>query len=407
MKVRYYNLVLTFYFLVVVTSPITAWFAINTYLRLPVIFLVALFLLSVPLFFTKRLILRKSWFSAKDVLLLSWLMSFMISILWNSSDIQNKHLSNFIAFLLIVFGFVFFLKVILLNLNLSKQMIGKFFLSTLFILYLIISVDFVLSNFFEIYLMKIFGWAEVYNSIGYQRIWFSSSSPSEEPGNVAYFINVFWLLTMQSIKLKFRNMVFLLLYHTLCLGILVSTAGFVSFVFALVISAVLKGRWKPFIVFIPFLVGVALVIQLLIASLGAEVSDLIYYEILPRIMLDSDSNVSAGVRSEAWSNAFEDWKQNPIFGNGPGYNRIKYDSSYYGIFSTSLANGGILSFASIALYFLILFFKALKSKNKASYYILALLVVLTIKNSISDSFLLLPTWIALFYCGQIMSQHNE
>jgi len=387
------------FLMVIVTSPMTSWFAISTYLRLPALLLLVLFISTIPFYYSGKYKISKKYFTIEDGLLLLWLVSFFASAMWNSEDIQNKFLTNIISIAIVVFGFNFYLKVQLFNLEITKNKIYSTFRWTLLILYAIILVEFVLTNFYSTSLLPIFSWAGVYNSEGYYRLWFSSSSPSEEPGNVAFFINIFWFLAVIPVieKRNYFELVWLFLIQLLCLVLLVSTAGIFFFILTILVLLLIKKRWKTFIGILFFILSAFLFFIYSYSLYDEHIMDVIFHEIIPKMMLDGDYSKSANVRTIMWSNAFSDWYDAPIFGNGPGYNRIKYDSTYYGIFTSSLANCGILGFASIFLFFLSLVIRTLKARSFNSLILFGVLIIIVSKNSISDSFLHLPMWIAINY----------
>lgn len=386
--------------LVIISSPFTSWFAINTLIRLPIIFLILLF--TIFSFYTKHHLstIQRFRFFREDPSLLLWLFSFIISATIHSTHFHSKLLTNTIAAFLIVFGFVFFLRGVLITTKLNIKDLTKYFFITLIILYFIILTDFILSNFFDTFLMEYFSTANIHNAIGFRRaLWFSSSSPAQEPGDVAYFINVFWPFGMYYLKLigKEKAILIFVFIQLLMMILLYSTAGISFFLIGILIASITTNDYN----ILRNLCKYSIIIFVLVFFSNPDffvknVGLLDYYsEVSEKLTLNSN-NVSAGDRLNGWNNAICDFMKNPIFGKGPGYSKVTYSGgSYYGIVSYSMASIGIFGLITICFTFVSITYRFTQVDKKVRYFVIFTLFTAISKNFIGDAFFDLPLWIAL------------
>lgn len=387
---------------VIILGSFTSWFAINTVLRLPVIVLVFLFLAYCLFQFKRTEIKIPLSIKIEDVFLIIWILSFLVSILYNSADFHTKYITNTIAGFLVVFGFYFFIQVIIKESGIKHESILRTFLVALLILYTVVIVDFILSNFLGVFLMDLFTFAEVYNSKGFKRIlWHSSSSPAEEPGNVAFFLNVYWpFASLYLFNRGLKKTIFLIsAIHIVCMILLYSTAGFAFFIAAITFSFLFTSNLKK--IFIIVLVALGTIFLIIATNpwdvKGKLVELSIYHEFLTKITLDT-KNQSAGDRVTAWSRAYKDWKSSPLFGLGPGISKVKYQGdSYYGLITYSAASLGLIGSVGIVLFLIIIVLKTLFRNLSYSikFFLISSLFLAISKNLISDAFLNIPFWVSL------------
>ncbi len=413
MVLKKQEILVLFLKLVIITGPITSWFALSTTLRLPIIFLSALFLIYF-IFLLKNSFRFHFKSYTEDFFLVLWALSFLFSVLYNATWFHSRLITNTIAAFLLVFGFYFFPRLVIKDSRIKLDELMSAFYYAICILYCIIILDFILNNFFAISLMDYFTIAEVYNSKGFSRaIWHSSSSPSEEPATVAYFINTYWsFASIYLFKKKRKKAILMLsLVHVLCMILLVSTSGFVFFFLALLAGYVFSGKWNK--IFKSLTLLTVLFSILLISNpynFRKKMEKLsISSEFLLKISLNT-KNQSAGDRVRNWTRSFNDWIESPVFGLGPGISKVRYNGdNYYGLITYSAASLGSIGGLSIILFLGFLSFRVFKANfdSNAKFFIITALFLSISKNFISDEFLNIPFWISLVVLNQYAILEKE
>ncbi len=356
--------------LFIIFSPFTSYFAISSWLRLPVLLLLGVFIIfSIKILYRKKIPKRLIFsLDSSDIILLFLFISITASVI-----INGKGLNHLLAYGFSFFMYFVFLKKIIDFEKIPYLFILRMFAISAFICGVIIILDWTLINFFSIGFRKYFVTVDhrISNMLYFTKGYFITvGGVAEEPGSMAILINIIFPLGLLYTKLKARYGTFLLLLtiYILSLFCLFSVAGIVG---AFISSAIViffhfintkqTVRIKARNLFYLLIISTILLLTSTYVfiryfdtvknTLAGQIKD-----ISNKVFL-SDEDMSADLRHSTWNSAISNWQEHPIWGNGPGDGINRYGSGYHSVYLTLLADTGIISFIFFLFFLFFLFLK--------------------------------------------------
>lgn len=374
-----------YFYLFIFLAPFTSAFALNGWIRLPDVIILSFILLYSLVYFPysgKEINIQK-----EDLLVVAFLLLSFLSLCFNYSE--SKNLTNFLALVFVIGVYFFAAKLVIQKLGIDSEQIGKIVYYSAITCCVIMLIDWVIVNFFDIEIRPYFinltnGTANMFyfTKNGYKTV----AGVAEEPGSMAFLLNTYGLIGLDYCKQhrqKKEFNLFLILYLLALLSSF-STGG----IACLIIAAILFNFRRIFIgggAIMPILVFFIIVV------LSGNVLAIIYNEFYIKAF-SSEESVSALARFFSWRQGISDWLESPLFGKGPGYGSLTLVDGYLSFFLKVLAETGTLSFLVIFMFMIVIFKKA---KNVSSILKIALVAGILHLFIISD-FYHAPFWILIF-----------
>jgi O-antigen ligase len=399
--------------LFIIFSPFTSYFALSPWVRFPVLLLMLVCVIFfIKLIYTKKipagLFLKVN---SADIILVTILMLIASSLIFN--DIYERGMNHFLAYCFTFIMYFIFLKRIIDFERIEHLYILRMFAISALLCGAIIISDWVLVNFFSIGFREFFVEVDhkIANMLYYQKGYFITvGGVAEEPGSMALLLNIISPLGLLywKIKKKYSYFMLSLAVYISSLICLFAVAGILSIGIAALIVAVLnlssanrglKLKNKTLTIFF-FLFIIISISSAILVYKNLEVINDQLGEIEKKLFL-SDEDASASLRADYWKQAFANWSESPLVGNGPGDGVKRYGAGYHSVYLTLLADTGIISLFLFLLFILLHFRKIISTNSLYRNYLLLGFFSALVHFGIVGDFYHPPFWILLILIHMI------
>lgn len=397
----------------IVLTPFTSYFAVSSWLRLPVIvllILVSLSLLSIAI--KQKIAIAALKIDREDFFLLSFLILVWTS--WLFGFREGRSLNHAIAYTFAVGFYYFIFRMIVNNNQINSTFILRHFAITSIICCSIIILDWILINLFSIGIRDYFVNIEnnTANMLYFQRAYFFSvGGVAEEPGSMALLLNITAPLGLLYFEQRQNSKTYniLLTLYGVALFCLFSTAGLFNLIFAmgvLYLYNLIESKKIKISLNSVMLISIGLMVIIIIAVNNQHVIDSITNEISQKLSLNT-RDASASIRTETWYKAFRDWRMSPLLGNGPGHGVQLYGSGYHSVYFSILADLGVLSIMAFGAFILSKAIKVFILPRHVRFYVGIAFIATTIHFAIVGDFYHAPFWILLILIGKLHFERTQ
>ncbi|PKV62739.1 O-antigen ligase family protein [Pontibacter ramchanderi] len=397
----------------IVLTPFTSYFAVSSWLRLPVIVLLILVAISIlAVAIRQKIAVAVLKIDREDFFLLIFLLLVWMSWLFGFGE--GRSLNHAIAYTFAIGFYYFIFRMIVNNNQIDSAFILKHFAITSIVCCGIIILDWTLVNLFSIGIRDYFVNVEnnTANMLYFQRAYFFSvGGVAEEPGSMALLLNITAPLGLLYFEQRQNSKAYSILLAMYGVGLfcLFSTAGLFNLIFAvsvLYLYNLLESKKIRISLNRIVLITVGLVAIIIIAINNQHVIASITNEISQKLSLNT-RDASASIRTETWYKAFRDWRLSPLLGNGPGHGVQLYGSGYHSVYFSILADLGILSILAFGTF---MFSKAIKVfllPLRVRFYVGIAFVATFIHFAIVGDFYHAPFWILLILIGKLHFERSQ
>jgi len=377
--------------LTVFSLPFTAWFALNPWLRFPVILLLIMFfvtLININVFLQK---FDKVKLNLSDFLIFLFALMCALSSLININHFIAKDLNNFIAIMFAVFV-MYLAPKIFFEYTITENNIARLN-NTINVTYIVVSflviIDFLLVNLFDYRIHDLFVISWVGNADYFIRSGglITPAGPAEEPATTAFFLNILFFLSVAFCKLRLIAYMCFFLWHILCLSALGSSAGLVFFMLSVFLASLFFFK-KQYLTWFVFIAILALFLYPYIFDYLDNIS--LFQKIFLR-----EENISSSLRMHSWEvfyNSLFDGYKEMIFGHSPAYSKLVVETGFHSSYFTILSNYGIIAFI-IYILFLLNFF--ITYAIRQNLFVLAAFLVIIFSSAVSDYYYQPIIWVSL------------
>ena len=346
----------------VLFAPWATWFALTGWLRLPVDFLLIALLLFTPLLL-HRLVTKPKTLVVSDE---DWLLVVVCALVWFSyffyGSGTEKSFNHALSFSFCFLCYLVVFKRMWLDSGFSLGHLMQVCMWAVVLADGIVILEWTLLNIFNIIIRTYFLFTDkVVNMIYYDQIyWKSVGGVAEEPSLMAFNVNALFPIGwyyLRSTRGGLKTTAFLVMH--LAALLCTASSGGIAFILIAFSAAYLlefkKDYWVAF--------GLALCAILLASFIG-------FFFLPPNIQSNLESlgsqvlskvtlvNVSAQMRTDAWSKGWEDFLASPWFGRGPAYGHEAYRGfGYQSTYIKMLAETGIFSLGTFFVFLGIVFYK--------------------------------------------------
>lgn len=392
------------FYLFIFLAPFTSFFAVSSWLRLPVV--VNQFLFVVTLFGVlvhKKI--RNKWLVQEDLLLLIFLCFVWLSFLFGF--LEKRSFNHSLAYTNSILFFFFLIKYVIEWQRISLLKISKVVYYSFLTASLIIIIDFIGINFLNI---EIRNWySEIDGKIsnmdyfirnGFKRV----GGVAEEPGHMAFFYNIYFGISLfyLSSKNNIKTLIMPIILYLLCQFAMLSNAGIILPVFALLFIFIynklkkLKISKKQILIICSFLF-IFLFTSIIFIFFDVGNSSKIIEEFFDKVFFnESDKSYSSsGQRLKQWERAFTNFIKKPVLGNGPGYGVNEDAEGYLSVYLTILSDLGILAFLTFLSFLVILIQRILYLDIYSRSFLLFCVMTCFLHLFIIADFYHAPFWILL------------
>lgn len=375
--------------LTVFSLPFTAWFALGPWLRLPVIFLLIIF--SVTIINISLQKFDKVKFNLSDLLVFLFALMCALSSLVNVDHFIAKDMNNFIAIMFAVFIMYLVPKIFFEN-AITEYNIAQLN-NTINITYIVVSLlvitDFLLVNLFDYRIYDLFVISRVGNADYFIRTGslITPAGPAEEPATTALFLNILFFLTLAYNQKKLITNIYFFLWQILCLIALGSSAGLVFFVLSAFLASLFFFK-RQYLKWFAFAVVLTLFLYPYIFSYLNNISlfDKIFF---------SEENISSSLRMHSWAlfyNSLFDGYKETLFGHSPAYSKLVVGTGFHSSYFTILSNYGLIAFILYVLFLVNIFLTYAMRQNL---FVLAAFLVIIFSSAVGDYYYQPIIWISL------------
>ncbi len=381
-------------------APFTTWLAISTWLRLPVALILAVALLHAPKLFAMVFNRPLCYFEDPEDVLLYIFMT-IATISWALGFGGTRSLNHLMAFSFSCMFYLTLTKVVARESGWDSRKISGVVAYSAMTCCVIIVVEFLLLNLYDLKIRPLFttGGPGTSNMDFFLRgIFKSVAGTAEEPGSMALFLNVICPIGLWHFEGEGQTKRFITLctLYVLSLLFLTSIAGIVIAVSMAILASLFRlesAAWFLRTYAFPSIVictGLAFLYREKLAFfLGDVTRDLVMK------LAMSQSSGSASIRTETWTKALENWRDSPVFGQGPGYGIESLGSGYHSMFLTVLADLGAVNFLLLCLFLSIVGLRVLALPSRAAIYFILPFFGSIIHFNIVGDFYHAPFWISV------------
>ncbi|SFB98503.1 O-Antigen ligase [Flexibacter flexilis DSM 6793] len=342
------------------------WLAFSGWLRFPIIFLLLSFVITIPFLVYSILYNPKSIIKNDEDWLLILMLLFVI-VSFFRSPMNSQNFNHTLSFVFVFVIYLIYFKYAVIRYKIPNMYIFKmiFYASTL--ANVIIIVEWVLLNKFNIIIRNFFIIADnTYTMIYYPFLFFKSvGGTCEEPSTMALNMNILFPFGLYYVYNEHKKWVFLYAFLYITALFFTASAGGIGFLLiACAVTILFEANTKSII----RLLGIAIIFAIifyivyLYLPIDAQKSFEAFYELISsKITLNADS---ADMRTAAWSHAIYDWLDSPLLGKGIAYGKVAYFGfSYQSVYFQVLAETGIISLLLLLGFFVIITLRILKLKQ--------------------------------------------
>lgn len=385
--------------LFVAFSTFVSWFAISSWLRLPVTLILIIAVLSVPFLILQTFKRPLGLIVEKEDLFLIGL----VVMVWISFTLGYKAPRAFnhsLSYTFSIFVYLLFFKLVYYRNRLTIPEVCGAITVCLFMSDFIVILEWVSINYFYYPIREFFitGGEGTSNMAFYtQKFFYSVAGVTEEPGHSAYFVNVYFPFAIYYLKEIRKDT--LLLYitislHLLALIFLASAGGwvflFISFaLFNLpeITKIIRKYYW-------------VLAIPVAVLALSTTFKPFreyfnLYYDYVKEKTTLSDENASSKERKIKIASAFDEWYDTPLFGKGPGYGVETYETGYFNTYVTILSDIGLIAFLFALIFGFFILKRYLLLDPILKYYFGISICYLLLHSSICVLYYHFPFWLPI------------
>lgn len=386
-------------------TPFTSYFAISGWLRLPIVLS-----LITSLFFLVSFIQRKKikfdFFFVEDIFLFFFLITVYISFLLGYLEIRS--LNHTLAYTISILLFFFTTKLIISNTDVSIKDISKTACNSFYIVSLIIILDSLLKNIYDIELRSMFVEPDgkVANMNYYIRSGFYSvAGVAEEPGNMAFYLNIFFSFAAFYYKSINKNLILLIVILIICQLMMLSSSGIANAIIALFLISFFSIFKNPKLILSIFFFGLLSVIYITFFSNDRFKSN--FNIIFNKVLFSESKHSSSQARINQWSRGLDNFFKHPIFGNGPGFGVNEDQEGYLSVYLTILSDIGIIGFLLFALFLTIIFLKAYKIPKDFSKIVLFGIITSYLHIFVISDFYQPSFWILLIFVQLVHQKYKN
>lgn len=380
-------------FLLLVVSSFTTWLAINEYLRLNIFLLLCIGILNVVFYrYTKPFVIQKNTKPERLFICLFLLIvtfSFVINYIFNY---QPKIFSNYIATIFIFFLLYFYYSSVIQNyLSIEKCIKGLAYGGIL--LLIIITTDSLLVNFTEVELRSYFIWGYEGNTDYFRRsVWISTSSPTEEPGITALYLNILFPFTLYYLN-GWKRIICCILF-LFCILSLFSSAGIVMLFTGILFISFLKSSVRTQISFLSVIAVILIFFYITLRNNEFVQTAIEQWSFIEKVTLSGETQ-SSSERAIGLLQAIQDGIHHPFIGQGPGYGKAILKTGYLSTYLSFLGNYGLIAFLLFMAYWGSIWRKCFKLPPHIKYYFIYAFYSVSIGALIGDQLHTFALWLLI------------
>ena len=396
-------------------APFTSVFPLSSWVRLPVLANMILFLLVLIglLFYGK---IKMSSVFREDVFLLIFLGLVWISFILGFKE--TRSFNHTLAYTNAIIFFFFLSKFVVIQLGISSLQITKTMFYSFLIISIIAIIDFVGINSYDFSLRNTFSTVDgrtsnmdYYIRRGLKRV----GGVAEEPGTMALFYNIYFgasLFYLVKINRVFWCTIVALIF-IITQFVIFSTAGIALSIISIVAIFILERIKQNKISLKTIKRSLNALIILFVATVTLFVIDTggindYFSEFLNKVMFNEPGNVtSSGQRVYQWNRAFENFSIHPIFGHGPGYGVHEEQEGYLSVYLSILADIGIFAFLAFLMVIGLLFKKVQQISSKVRPFLLFAFLTSSTHLLIVSDFYHAPFWILLMLIQLVYTEEKK
>ena len=403
------------FYLFIFFAPFTSFFAISSWLRLPVVINQLLFIFLVLGVFQKGKLSTKKIFK-EDILILVFLGLVIVSFLFGFKE--KRSFNHTLAYANAILFYFFLSKYAINLLSIKSKQIAKIIYLSFIVISLIIISDFIGKNYFDFNIRNIFSEADgKISGMDYfiRFKYFRVGGVAEEPGTMALFYNIYFGFSLYYLyqKNKIVNYKWIVILFVASQFAMMSSAGITLPLMAVFLIFLINKLKKLTItknqIFLAFSILMFLIvgtIAIIFFDVGnsAEVAE----EFLNKILFNEDhkSYSSSGQRLKQWSRAIGNFIKHPIFGHGPGYGVDQDPEGYLSVYFTILADIGLIAFLFFLSFQKVLFDKVMSFRTPIRNFLLFSVITAFLHLTIVSDFYHAPIWI-LFVMIQLIYKEQK
>ncbi|MBP0902857.1 O-antigen ligase family protein [Mariniflexile gromovii] len=400
-------------------APFTSFFAISSWLRIPVVINQVLFVFLVLGVFIHGKVSRK-WILKEDLLLISLLFVVWLSFLFGFKE--QRSFNHSLAYTNSIVFYFFVSKYVIQFLNIKAIEVLAVIYKSFLLCSLIIIIDFIGINYFDFSLRRIYA-PVVDGKISNMNYFIrgemlSVAGVAEEPGHMANFYNIYFGLSLCYIYQKkyVKKYKWLIGLFILSQIALFSSAGIALSIFATILIFIINKIEKFSItkIQLAWIVGLLMVFFLglvILLSFKSETEFKQINSIIDKITFSEEANKvtkvsSSGQRLYQWTRALSNFVKHPVLGNGPGYGVNEDTEGYLSVYFTILSDVGLFAFLFFVSFQTILLIKVIRLKRNVRSFVLFSLITSFLHLIIIADFYQAPLWI-LFVLIQLIYKENK
>lgn len=374
-----------------VFSSFTTWLAINEYIRFNIFIIICIFFLDLICGNKKKTIVIQKNTKVERMLMLVFLVivsvSFGVNLLYNY---QSKLISNYLATLFIV-GLLYFYYSSIIEKYITNENCIKALAYAGLLLITIITTDSILVNFFNIEIKNFFILGFQGNADYFRRTaWISPTSPTEEPGISALYLNMLIPFTLYYFQCWRKTILALFIF---CSFSLFSSAGLFITLSGGLIIYILKGYSRIFIILGIILLILVVFYKIMISYEYVQIV-IEQWNFIDKITLAGNST-SSTERSYGFYQAILDGLDSPFYGKGPGYGKSIIEVGYLSTFFSFLGNYGFIAFSIFCLIWGINLWKCFHLERKYKFIFIYSFYAISIGALIGDNLHNFALWMLL------------
>ena len=403
------------FYLFLFFAPFTSFFAVSSWLRLPVVINQLLFVVLIIAAFKNNKVKTK-WILREDIFLLLFLGLVWLSLLFGY--LEKRSFNHALAYTNSIFFYFFLSKYVITLLKVSSVEIAGVIYRSFLTCSFIIVTDFIGKNYFNISLRQTF--SEVDGAISNMDYFirfglYSVGGVAEEPGHMAIFYNIYFGISLYYLYLKkrFNNYRWLFVLFIICHFSLMSNAGIVLpiiagfMIFMINKLKKLKISQKQVLIGLSTFVITALVIGIVMFFDIGKSSQFLEVFFDKIFFNESDREYSSsGQRLKHWGRALSNFVKHPIFGNGPGFGVNEDTEGYLSVYLTVLSDIGLVAFLFFISFQEALIRKVMKLKREIRNFLLFCVITSFLHLIIIADFYHAPLWV-LFVFIQLVYKEQK
>ena len=404
------------FYLFIFFAPFTSFFALSAWLRLPIIINQILFLFLIIGIFQNSYIKIK-WIVKEDLYLLAFLVLIWLSFVLGFRE--KRSFNHSLAYTNSILFYFFLSKYIITHFKISSVKIAKVIYWSFITCSLIIIIDFIGKNYYNISLRAVFSEADgVVSNMDYfiRGGMFRVGGVAEEPGHMAIFYNIYFGISLYYLHQKenFKNNKWLIILFLISHFAMMSSAGIVLPIIAIIIifsinkllrlKITAKQLFWILSVFIFIIIVAGIFLFFDIGQYSKELK-----EFFNKVFFNESKETysSSGARLDQWRRALSNFVKHPVFGNGPGFGVNEDTEGYLSVYLTILSDIGIIAFLLFISFQRALIQKIMKVKYTIRNFMLFCVITSFFHLIIIADFYHAPLWILFVFIQLVYKEQKE